>query len=369
MSKLVFLCGARDFHAMDWYRSALKVVKDHEVCILTDLIGGEGFDIIMNENDKVYNMFILDKFLFRKQSALGNIWRNIFKLIVVPIQVKKIRKFVKNNPDSFFFAHGMYYLYMAQKAGVKYIGTPQGSEILVRPFKSKRYKSFAQQALDGAQVVTVDSEKMREQMAKLFKITPTIVQNGISMTEILKVDKLNKVRDKFLSIRGFTPLYREQLLIDSRNCSKDFANISLTFVYPFFEQAYFDRAKTCLMPEDKLLGRLNRCELYQILAESKVVFSIPESDSSPRSVYEAIFMGCVIIASYHKYIDNLPQCMHERIVVVNLGDTNWFDKGMKQAMSIAEKNFEPTKEAIDLFDQEKSFQIIYSLYKSVQNKI
>ena len=36
--KVVFLCGASDFHAMDWYRSALKILPERNFVILTDLI-------------------------------------------------------------------------------------------------------------------------------------------------------------------------------------------------------------------------------------------------------------------------------------------------------------------------------------------
>ena len=41
--KLVFLCGARDFHAMVWYRSVEEEIPNENLCILTDLIAGEGF--------------------------------------------------------------------------------------------------------------------------------------------------------------------------------------------------------------------------------------------------------------------------------------------------------------------------------------
>ena len=57
-NQLVFLCGARDFHAMDWYKSAKELLPEKDVFILTDLIEGEGFKKLINENDKVFS-FIL----------------------------------------------------------------------------------------------------------------------------------------------------------------------------------------------------------------------------------------------------------------------------------------------------------------------
>ena len=42
-NNLVFLCGARDFHAMDWYRRSLDELTNINIYILTDLIEGEKF--------------------------------------------------------------------------------------------------------------------------------------------------------------------------------------------------------------------------------------------------------------------------------------------------------------------------------------
>ena len=36
--ELVFLCGARDFHAMDWYSRAVERMGYSKVSIMTDLI-------------------------------------------------------------------------------------------------------------------------------------------------------------------------------------------------------------------------------------------------------------------------------------------------------------------------------------------
>ena len=48
---LVFLCGARDFHAMDWYKSAKELLPSKDIYILTDLIKGEGFRKLINKNE------------------------------------------------------------------------------------------------------------------------------------------------------------------------------------------------------------------------------------------------------------------------------------------------------------------------------
>ena len=63
MGKIVFLCGARDFHAIDWYRSAKSSIICHDVVILTDLISGEGYKKLVNDNDIIFKLVILDSLL------------------------------------------------------------------------------------------------------------------------------------------------------------------------------------------------------------------------------------------------------------------------------------------------------------------
>ena len=47
----------------------------------------------------------------------------------------------------------------------------------------------------------------------------------------------------------------------------------------------------------KLLPILNSEDFLSILYNSKIVISIPKSDSSPRSVYEALILGCTIFVT------------------------------------------------------------------------
>ena len=138
MSKtVVSLCGASDFHAMHWYRSALKIIPDRNIVILTDLIEGEGYKKLIIKEDRVYRLIIIDKLLFNILSKTANIWRNFIKLILFPYQVYLLRAFSKKHSNLIYFAHSMYYLLLAWAGRVEYVGTPHGSDILVKPYKSK----------------------------------------------------------------------------------------------------------------------------------------------------------------------------------------------------------------------------------------
>ena len=59
-NNIVFLCGARDFHAMDWYTSAKILIEDScSLTIVTDLIQGESFNKLVDSSDNVYKLLIL----------------------------------------------------------------------------------------------------------------------------------------------------------------------------------------------------------------------------------------------------------------------------------------------------------------------
>lgn len=354
---IVFLCGARDFHAIDWYKSANKSSK-YEVSILTDLIEAEGFVRLINKDDKVHRLLIIDRYLFTTQSNLGNIWRNFVKILVFPIQVYLLRRFSRKFPSTVFHAHSMYYLFLGYVAGVKYVGSPQGSDILIKPYRSKIYRYFTIKSLKAALFVIVDSISMQDKTIELSGIKPYIIQNGIDISAIkelrLKLSD-NIKRNQVVSLRGFTELYRIDEILKSRNSSKVKSDIPIIFIYPFYEHKYMDETSSLILDTDKILGRLNRESLYQQLFNSYLVISIPKSDSSPRSVYEAIFCGCVVAITYNPYYDTLPDCMKSRIILVDILDSDWLVKANKKALEISAIEYYPSSEALMEFDQLQSY--------------
>ncbi len=361
--QLVFLCGARDFHAMDWYKSAKELLLEKEIYILTDLIEGESYKNLLCKNDRVFKLIIIDKLLCKKQSRFGHLWRNFIKLIVFPIQIVLIKRFSKKHPGSIYHAHSMYYLFLAWAARIPYIGTPQGSDILIKPDKSILYRYFAIKVLNSAKAVTVDSLKMKDKIYELTGKNPHIIQNGIDIDSINIFFKnyAQNLNKSVLSIRGLTPLYRIIEIIKARNLSSRYSDIAITFIYPFQESEYAKQINALFMPFDKNIGRIERMKMYELLAGTSLVISIPYSDSSPRSVYEAIFCGCAVAITYHPYYDILPQCMKSRIILVELKDQNWFDKALEESNRIIKEPFSPSDDALNLFDQKRSFRKLEKL--------
>jgi len=367
MSKqLVFLCAASDFHAMDWYKSAKTFLKNYEVIILTDLIAGEGYKKLITRNDTLHRLLVIDKLLFRYQSRIGHSWRHFLKLLVFPIQLALIKKFSISYPNATYFAHSMYYLFLAWAAGVSYVGTPQGSDILIKPFKCPAYKYFTIKALKAAKAVTVDSIDMKMKIKELSNVDATIIQNGIDIQSIMYFSGVGKdrigPREGILSIRGLSELYRIETILKSRNYSIRNGNTPITFIYPFYERQYLKKISPLFIDNDIDLKTVDRIKMYELLLSTKLVISIPISDSSPRSVYEAIFCGCAVAITNNPYFDLLPKCMRSRVIIVDLSDKNWFDTAVEKSDFIIRSRFVPSNEALRFFDQSESIKIVEKLF-------
>jgi hypothetical protein len=286
------------------------------------------------------------------------------KLIVLPIQILLLKRFAKKNPNTIFYAHSMYYLVLARAAKVNYVGTPQGSDILVKPIKSKFYKKFAVYGLMKAKYITVDSKNMQEGVKALVNLNAHIVQNGIDISAIEQFQKENNPelfqnRSGILSMRGFAELYRIKEILETRNSTNNEMDIS--FIYPFHDERYKTLCSKSFNEKDRDIGRVDRYKMYQFFSQCQLAISIPISDSSPRSVYEAVFCGAPVAISYNSYFETLPECMQSRIIIVDLNDENWLNKAINEADKIIKKEFVPSSVANDLFDQKKSFKKIEKL--------
>ena len=364
-SLVVFLCGARDFHAMDWFASARQTLPGEQICLLTDLIAGEGFKNLIREGDRVYRLIVLDRFLLRYQSSFGNIWRNVLKLLVFPAQVFLLKKFSRQHPEATYFCHSMYYLFLAWAAGVHYVGTPQGSDILVKPYRSRLYKYFSIKSIQAAAHVTVDSRKMQQKILELSGVRALVIQNGIDVKSIFEYLQLHQrvpANERYiLSIRGFHELYRIHEILEARNRSARFPEVPVAIRYPFYEANYRALSLALAKPIDNDVGRVEADDVYRIFAEARLVVAIPRSDSSPKSVYEAIFCGCPVAIAHHPYFDDLPACMQARMILVDLADPLWLDLAIDQADRIRQIPYEPTPAAISAFDKIESFKTMCKL--------
>ncbi len=365
--KVAFIGGATDFHAMDWVKSCLKSNPNKKVYLLTDLLDSQGFSSIKHPNLLIINLVILDKYLFNKQSYFAHKWRNLLKLILLPIQALILHKFHVKHPDMIFHAHSMYYMVLARMAGVRYIGTPVGSDILVKPYQSFLFFLFAKYGIDRSHYITVDSKSMKDIIISKFKFMGNIdiIQNGIDYESIknnntISLNDTNTAGNYIHSIRGIAPIYQQELLINSRNTT--IPDIPIYFSYPFVEVDYWAKLKGLTIVSDKDFAKVDKLKLYELMRKSTLVVSIPFSDSSPRSVYEAIFCGAIVAINSAKYFDELPKCMQNRLIKVDLNDPNWLKLAFSKALKLKSEKFVPSDETILMFDQYNSYKSMEKIY-------
>jgi len=343
---IVFICGAKDFHAMDKFRLTSEAVSPRKVILLTDTIQGEGQASLLKEHDVVNYLYIIDKFTFKTQSLYAHLWRNILKILVLPIQVRRLKDFYSQHPDCIYHAVPLYYMLLCYLARVPFIGTPQGSEILVRPQRSTIYRKYAVKTLRAATYVIVDSVSMQNKVEELSGVKAIILKNGFNTDLVMKNSK-EKNRFRILSMRGLNANYRIHEIFEARTrCDETYP---ITLVYPAYDDDYKKKIKIDRIDSD--LGRLSRDKLYAIMGETLLTVSIPKSDSSPRSVYESIFAGSCVAATYSPYFDELPSCMKERIYLVDMEDQKWLQNAIDFAKSIVEKPFVPSDKALEMCDQ------------------
>ena len=235
---------------------------------------------------------------------MQRVWRLIF---CIPWSIYLRINLMNKN---LIHCHGLFALLMAHLAGIsnsRIIFTPQGSDLLVLPNKNAIIKSFLANKLFKLGCITADSKlilkKALELSPRLRKNQLKVIQNGIPLEEIaeinLKKSKSSKREIDICWIRGLSPIYQFnyflKILRNLAQLSKYQLNISIISAYGntvIPKEIYeYENLKIILLP------RLNKDQFLNCLLNSKLVISIPESDSSPRSVYESIALGCKIFAS------------------------------------------------------------------------
>jgi hypothetical protein len=353
---IYFVASARDYHAVDWYRAVKKLCPGRPVGIVTDLVQGEGFERIVDERDEVVVLFPADRLLMTRQSRLGNLWRNIVKMAALPIIAVRLNRFSARHGRPILHAHSMYYIFLCWAARVSYIATPMGSDVLVRPDQSWAYRLCTILSLRRADVVTVDSVALVEKIQQLAGVTSELIQNGIDAPATRGGRERSGFRPRVVSVRGVDPNYRILELVEARNRTRP--DVPLELLYPFQEEGYRARVRSELRAGDVDHGRLGKAQLFEVLADTRLVISIPISDSSPRSVYEAIFCGCIVAVVPGQWIDVLPASMRARLYLVDLASPTWFADALAFAEVTSRVPFVPDQPALDAYDEETSMKLV-----------
>lgn len=170
---------------------------------------------------------------------------------------------------------------------------------------------MAKKTYAKASIITGDSKLIQSQGYKVGATSKNnfIIQNGVD-TDIfypreVKVKEEYKIMEKqvlLFSPRAITPNYNIDIIIESLyKVKKSGFNIKCMFSFAFGGEYYnslVKRVKKLELDNQVIwLGRLSYNEMSKIYNAADIILSIPTSDSSPKSVYEAMFCKKPVIVS------------------------------------------------------------------------
>lgn len=213
---------------------------------------------------------------------------------------------------------------MANIPNSRIIFTPQGSDLLVLPDKNFFIKKFLSYKLSKIALIIADSNLLLNKSLKLSsslrKSKLKLIQNGIPLADIealIKKDSNLFTRDIDICwIRGLGEIYQFKyflkILKKISKLSKFKINVTIISAYGSSiipkELNHYKNINLEVSP------RLSSLDFLKILYKTKIVVSIPKSDSSPRSVYEAIILGCQIFATNLKCFDWIPTELKSKFI-------------------------------------------------------
>jgi glycosyltransferase involved in cell wall biosynthesis len=365
---ILFISSSSDWHIDLWVK---YYTKNHQVFLFSDKEdylkrqSFENVEIIEYEGylGKLLNFFnIKSHFLFQ-----------INKLVSVRYFASKVDLAITNSNIEIIHAHSLYYGFLLSfiKSDIPVVFTPMGSDIIIHAQKNILYKYMAKKIFNRANIVTGDSILLQQSGYKVGAKSHRnyIIQNGVDSS--IFFPKNNNLKAKYnisddetilFSPRSITPLYNIDIIIEAMYGLKS-AGYKVKCMFSF---AFGDKYSIQLKNQVKKLGLDNNVIWlgflnYKQMAEhynlADIVISVPSSDSSPKSVYEAMFCKKPIIVSDLEWSYELlsnSDCVRR----VNVRDSINLEKTIKDLISNPDLRSEISSNALEYaskyFDYKKN---------------
>lgn len=239
----------------------------------------------------------------------------LYNLIRLPLIVYQLKRFLKEIKPDILHAHEAQYGFWGALSGFHpLIFTPMGSDIIIQAQRYLLYKWIARITFRYVDMVTGDSLLLQESGFKIGakRENNYIIQNGVDTKQFNpKVDR-TRIRKELglgdspviLSVRSFQKIYNIDLII--RLAPKILASlpsVRFIFLYGFGDLEHeLKNLALELRVSDSMyfIGNVPYSLMPYYMKAADLCISIPSSDSSPKSVYEAMACGTPTLLS------NLP---------------------------------------------------------------
>lgn len=306
---ILFICSSSDWHMQLW----LKYYADrHNVLVFSDREDHLKRQIL-DERITVIEDYGHFGRLFGRLEVKSLAFAHFNKLISSGRYAKLINAIINDYRVDIVHAHSLYYGFISAgiRPGIPVVFTPMGSDIIIYAQENFIYRYMAQKAFSRADVVTGDSLLLQKRGIKVGARAEYnyIIQNGVD-TKIV-YPKPNDLKSRLGVREGETLIFSPRALMELYNIEVIIRSLALVrdagyktkcmFSYAFGGK-YLPRLKK-LVKELSLeeviiwLGFLEYEEMAQHYNAADIVVSVPSSDSSPKSVYEAMFCRKPIIIS------------------------------------------------------------------------
>ena len=380
--RILFLASSADFHVDLWVK---YFTKNNKVYLFSDsqnYLEDQTFENVELIKSNGYFGKLLNKLNVKNKKLF-----QLNKLISVKYYATKIDYIVKKNKIDIIHAHSLYFGFINYyiKSNVPKVFTPMGSDIILDSENKKIYKYMAIKAYSGSNIVTGDSKLIQKKgfIYGAKKNKNYIIQNGVDTkffypkkNDLRATLNVNKNEILLFSPRALSPIYNIEIILYAVKVLSD-KNIKLKCILTFaFGDEYTSNLKQIskkLNIEKNLiwLGYKKYEEMAEIYNSSDIVVSIPSSDSSPKSVYEAILCKKPVIISdldwsYEFFSDPLSilritKIDHKELakkIEYLIDNPNFKNLAIQKSFKIAKENFDYVKNMKKLenimFDKTKS---------------
>ena len=297
---ILYIGSSADWHVELWVK---YFASKHNVFLLSekeDYLKDQDYDNVTIIKSTGLIGYILNSLKIKSHKLY-----QLNKLISARYYAYKANKIISRYSINIVHAHSLYYGYIASfiRGNIQIIFTPMGSDIIINAQSNIIYKYMARKSFLRANVLTGDSILLQKKGLNVGANIKNnfIIQNGVDTS--IFFPKVNDLKTKYgvnsnetliFSPRGLTPIYNIDIIIKSiHNLIKKNYKIKIMISHPFGDE-YSRKIKEiithyCIEDNVIWLGRLNYHQMAQHYNAADIVVSLPSSDSSPKSVYEAMF--------------------------------------------------------------------------------
>ncbi|MFX1535010.1 MAG: glycosyltransferase family 4 protein [Promethearchaeota archaeon] len=308
--KICYLARAKQLYFVRWYEYFIN--HGHEVHVIS------GDDSLINvgvEMPTGVNVhYIPEKKLRNQVVSFG------YNLLRLPLIIKELKKITRQISPDVIHAHQITPsgLWAAVSNYHPFIMTPMGSDVLVHARENFIYRLITRYVFSKADLITSDSIILQEAILELGGRHEKnyIIQNGVDFKVFNPNVDGSNIRKKLglgnspviLSTRGIAPLYNIDCIVKA--IPKVLESLpDAQFLFTYIKEDSISTVKELVKKlgfdaSVKFIGCVDHKEIPFYHAAADILVSVPSSDSSPCSVYEAMACGTPVV------ISDLPWTKH-----------------------------------------------------------